>query len=278
MLNFLITFRETLEAALVIGIVCGYLIKTGSRRYLRHVFWGALSGLAASAAGAVLFRLFAGGFTGRAEAIFEGVVMIIGSALLSVMIIWMMRQKNTGAYVKKSTVSAFTTAQGRGIFFLIFFAVLREGIETIVFLTASSAMGGSAGLVLPLAGIAAAAAAGYFFYKGSALFDLRKFFAFTTILLVFFAAGLAAYGVHELQEAGLIPVLAEHIWDINPATTESGALPVMHENGAVGSILKGLFGYNGNPNFLEVMTYILYLACMTLYWKKYSRGSAPAAS
>ncbi|HUW94757.1 MAG TPA: hypothetical protein VMW58_03150, partial [Anaerolineae bacterium] len=79
---------------------------------------------------------------------------------------------------------------------------------------------------------------------------------------------LAAHGVHELQEAGMIPVVVEHIWDINPALNPNGSYPLLHENGSLGSVLKALFGYNGNPSLLEVVTYLAYLLLVFVLWRR----------
>ena len=86
------------------------------------------------------------------------------------------------------------------------------------------------------------------------------------VVLILFAAGLVAHGIHELQEAGVIPALVEEVWNLNPAHTGGGAYPVLHEDGAVGGVLKGLFGYNGNPSLVELVGYGLYLAAAALAW------------
>jgi high-affinity iron transporter len=96
--------------------------------------------------------------------------------------------------------------------------------------------------------------------------NLKRFFNMTGILLILFAAGLVAYGVHELQEAGIIPTFVEHLWDINPPVNPDGTYPLLHENGYGGSVLKGLFGYNGNPSLLEVLSYVTYLGLALILW------------
>jgi len=86
--------------------------------------------------------------------------------------------------------------------------------------------------------------------------------------LVLFAAGLVAHGVHEFQEAAVIPYVVEEVWDINPAVAAGGVYPLMHENGLIGSFLKGLFGYNGNPSLLEVLFYVSYLALIFFIYRR----------
>ena len=85
--------------------------------------------------------------------------------------------------------------------------------------------------------------------------------------MIFFAAGLVAYGIHELQEAGVIPIIIEHVWDINPPLNPDGSYPLLHENGYIGSILKGLLGYNGNPSLIEVLSYSIYLVLVLGLWR-----------
>ena len=123
--SFMITFRETLEAALVVGIVWGYLTKTDNRHLLGTVVNGIIAGIAASVLGAVLFSFVSGGFTGKTEEIFEGVTMIIGGGLLTSMIFWMMKG-NASRELQGSIAGAVATTSTMALFLLVFFAILRE--------------------------------------------------------------------------------------------------------------------------------------------------------
>ncbi len=264
----LITLRETLEAALVTGIVFGYLKKTGQPQYKKYVWGGIVSAIIVSLLGAWGFTVLAGGFEGTAEALFEGVTMLIGAALLTTMILWMMKQQGNVARLKEKVATHVDNAKKWELAGLVFFAVLREGIETVIFLNAVWFATEGNGLMGALLGIVIALVLGYALYKGSLKMNIKHFFTVTSILLILFAAGLVAHGVHELQEASVIPIVAEHIWDINPVVVEEGIYPALHEKGAVGGILKGLFGYNGNPNLLEVIAYIVYLVVIVGVYKK----------
>lgn len=273
----LITLRETLEAALVTGIVFGYLNRTNQTQYKKYVWSGIVAAIALSLLGAWGFTVIAGGFEGTAEALFEGVTMLIGAALLTTMILWMMQQQGKMAKLKERIATHVDNARKWELFGLVFFAVLREGIETVIFLNAvfiATESGGATGAVL---GIVIALVLGYALYKGSLKMNIKHFFTVTSILLILFAAGLVAHGVHELQEAYVIPVVAEHIWDINPPVVEEGVYPALHEKGAIGGILKGLFGYNGNPNLLEVLAYIIYLVVIVGIYKKMVPSKKQAA-
>ncbi len=264
--NFIITFREALEAALIVGIILGYLVRTKQTEYNNVVYMGVLSGIVASIIGALLFVRLAGGFSGRAEQIFEGVTMLFGALLLTTMILWMRKQRHIALELEQRVKTELTENHRVGLFLLMFVAVLREGIETVIFLGAASFVSSGNSLIGSSAGIVAAILLGYAIFVGSMKINLKRFFNITGILLILFAAGLVAYGVHELQEAKIIPTFVEHLWDINPSVNPDGTYPLLHENGYVGSVLKGLFGYNGNPSLFEVLSYVTYLGLVLTLW------------
>ena len=264
--GFLITFRETLEAALVVGIVLAYLARIGQLGYKKFVWWGILFGVLVSIAGALIFTALFGGLGGRTEEIFEGVLMFIAAGLLTMMILWMAKQ---GKYVTQELQERVSHEIGEqhavGILALVFFAVLREGIETVIFLGAASRVE-EMNILGPLLGIGIGLMVGWLFFWGATKLRIQWFFKVTSIILILFAAGLVAYGVHEFQEAGVLPFLIENVWDINW---------LINEKGASGSILKALFGYNGNPSFIEVVSWSVYLILIFGVYRsieKFSRG------
>lgn len=265
--TFIITFRETLEAALIVGIVLSYLARTKQAEYKVFVYWGCIAGIIASIIGALLFRKIAGGFTGQAEEVFEGITMLIGALLLTTMILWMMKQKHVAAELEHRVATELSEAHKFGLFLLVFIAVLREGIETVIFLGAASFVSTNNSLIGALAGITGAIFLGYAIFVGSMKIDIKRFFNITSILLILFAAGLVSHGLHELQEAAIIPTVIEHVWDINPSPNPDGSYPILHEKGYIGSILKGLFGYNGNPSLIEVVSYFVYLGLVFVLWR-----------
>ena len=269
--SFIITFRETLEAALVVGIILSYLVRIEQTKYNNVVYVGVISGIVASIIGALLFTSIAGGFTGRAEEIFEGITMLVGALLLTTMILWMMKQKHIAMELEHRVATELTKAYKFGLFSLVFIAVLREGIETVIFLGASSFVSTNNTMIGALAGITAAIFLGYAIFVGSMKIYIKKFFNITSVLLILFAAGLVAHGVHELQESTIIPTIIEQVWDINPPVNPGGSYPLLHEKGYIGSILKGLFGYNGNPSLIEVLSYLVYLALVFVLWRNIER-------
>jgi high-affinity iron transporter len=144
---------------------------------------------------------------------------------------------------------------------------VREGIELALFLTAATLAADARSTLLgAVLGLAGAAALGWALFASTLRLNLRRFFQVTSVLLVLFAAGLVAHGVHELNEVGWIPAVVEHIWDVN------GLLP---ENSTAGQVLKALFGYNGDPSLTELLAYLLYFCAITIGLRRAS-GPLPA--
>jgi len=247
----LITFREGLEAALIVGIVLGYLRKMGHSEQQRNVWWGVISAVAVSLAAALGLQAVGAQFEGRGEELFEGVTMLLAAGVLTWMIFWMQSQsRQIRGRLEADVEQAVARRGGRGLFFLAFLAVVREGIETALFLGAT-VMSTSPGetLIGGLLGLGLSVVVGWLIFTASVRLDVGGFFRVTGALLLLVAAGLVAHGVHELQEAAVLPVVVEHLWDLNP---------VLSETSTAGTMLKSLFGYNGNPSLLEVVSYALY--------------------
>ena len=252
--SFLITLREGLEAALIIGIILAYLARTDNRQGFKPVWLGtSLAVLVSLIAGAAIY-LLAGEFSGQAEEIFEGLAMFVAAGVLTWMIFWMRKQAvNIKAHLHAQIQSVLTTGSPLGLVILAFVVVVREGIETVLFLFAATraaespllfTMGGFLGLAIAIV-------IGYSIYKGSSRLNLRTFFNVTSLVLILFAAGLLAHGIHEFHEAGIIPPMVEHVWDINY---------ILPEKSTFGRFLTAIVGYNANPSLIEVIAYPLYLA------------------
>ncbi len=244
----LITFREGLEAALIVGIVLGYLRKIGLSDRRGYVWGGVITAVIASLGVALGLQLIGAQFTGRGEEIFEGTAMFLATGVLTYMIFWMRYQgRFLKAALERDVQLAVSAGQNWVLASLAFIAVFREGVETVLFLSAAAFVT-AAGETLwgGLLGLAAAIVVGWFVFATAVRLDVRRFFDVTSIVLLLFAAGLLAHGVHEFQEAGLLPVVIEPVWDTNH---------ILHEKSTLGSILKALFGYNGDPSLLEVVAY-----------------------
>ncbi len=252
MAAFLVMLREGVEAALIVAILFAYLDRTGRRAEFGPVWWGTISAVAVSIVAGVVIWNTVGGLQGRAEELVEGVVAFAAAALLTWMIFYMGRQaRGLRRELEHKTDQAVTT----GAFALAavpFVAVAREGFESVLFLLSTTVgeTSTSGQFVGGLAGVIAAIAIGYLVYKGSHLIDLRKFFRITGWLIILFAAGLAAKGIHEFQEAGVIPTLVEHVW----------ALPFLDpDTSTTGAFLKAMFGWDPDPSLLQVLAYVGYL-------------------
>lgn len=259
--SFVLSLREGLEAALIIGIVLGALRKT-NRTELAPVVWaGVLSAAVISLFTALVLNKFGASLEGRAEQIFEGITMFLAAGVLTWMIFWMQRQSRHVKSELEAGVRRATHAAGRKpLFLLAFLAVLREGVELALFLTAAAFTSNLQGTALgAVAGLAGAAFLGWLLFASTVRLDLRRFFQITGALLILFSAGLAAHGVHEFNEAGWIPVLVEQVWDINF---------IFNENSTLGEVIKALFGYNGNPSLTEVLAYIAYFAAIVIGLKR----------
>jgi len=251
--SFLLSLREGLEAALIIGIVLGVLFKI-KRTDLNNVVWRGV-GLAVllSFLAAIALNLLGMEFEGKGEEIFEGVAMLLAAGVLTWMILWMQNHGgNLKSEIEEKTNQATLGKGQKALFALAFLAVFREGIELALFLLAarltSSPLQTLSGALL---GLLSATILGWVLFTSTAKLSLRGFFGATNILLIIFAAGLVGLGIHEFNEAGVIPSVIEHVWDING---------ILSDKSEAGLLLKALVGYNGNPSLTEVVAYMSYSA------------------
>jgi high-affinity iron transporter len=260
---FVIALREGIEAALIVSIVLAYLKQLGRSDRSHLVWWGTGIAVALSAIlGTIIFSVGAE-FEGTAEEVFEGLVTLTAVGVLTWMIFWMRRQ---GARIKselQQKVDTALSAGGLALAAIAFFAVLREGVETALFLfaaaegTAVEGGGVAAQLLGAMLGLGLAVVLGVLLYRGGIRMNLRTFFKVTGVILIVVAAGLFAYSVHELQEAGWLPFLESPAFDL------SATLP---DDEGVGAVLRGLVGYNSDPGVLEVVAWAAYLVVVgTLY-------------
>lgn len=254
--SFVITFREVLEAALVIVVVLAYLRTAGQTRYYKNVWAGLAAGIMFSIVLALFFNMVYGGLTGKAEKIFEGSAMFLAVILLTWMIIWM-ASKSHIAELEEKVEREITERHALGISALVAIAVLREGVEFVIFMHAAS-FAGSADLFGAVSGAAAALILGYFLFAGIGWMSVRAFFKVTGIILVLFAAGLTSHGVHEFEEAGIISPVIKPLYDITW---------LISKKDLAGSMLNSLFGYTGSPSLTEMSGYLGYFALIYIfYW------------
>ena len=249
--NLIIGFREGLEAALIIGILAAYLVKLNRRSELPKLWLGVGIAVAVAVALGVILGVLVENVPEGTNELIAGLTSIVAVVFVTWMIFWMARQsralsKDLRSQVDQAEKTAWAIA---GVAFL---AVAREGIETSVFLWSSSRAAGADTLpvVGALIGFAAAAILGYAIYRGAVKLNLSKFFAYTGAFLIVVAAGILSYGIHELQEIGLLPILTSKTYDV------SGVIP---EGGVLDTFLRGTISFRSAPSQLETLFWFAYL-------------------
>lgn len=260
--NYLIGLREGLEAALVVSILVAYLVKTGRREALLPVWVGVgLAVLLSLAFGAAL-TFTSSTMSFRAQEAFGGIMSIIAVGFVTWMIFWM---KRTARSISKELHGRLDVAARVGplaIAVVAFIAVAREGLETSLFIwaAASSTGSGSRPIVGAALGLATAVLLGWLFYRGALRINLSAFFTWTGAALVVVAAGVFAYAIHDLQEAGILPGLNNTAFD---------ATSVIPPSSWYGTLIKGIFNLSPAPSWLELIAWLGYLLpVMYLFFRK----------
>jgi high-affinity iron transporter len=269
--NYLIGLREGLEAALVVSILIAYLVRTDRRDLLPRIWAGV--GLAAGvslAFGAVL-TFGPQGLTFQAQELIGGTLSIVAVGFVTWMIFWMAKAaRGLGAQLREAVDNA-AEAGGWSLAVVAMLAVGREGLETALFLWAatqaatSSGGSGPAALLGAALGLATAVALGWAIYRGALRINLTKFFTWTGAFLIVVAAGVLSYGVHDLQEAGVLPGLNNVMFDV------SDAIP---PGSWYGTLLKGVFNFSPRTTWLEGLAWLAYLVpTMTLFLRRVRQRS-----
>jgi high-affinity iron transporter len=249
--SFVLALREGLEAALIVGVLLGTLRKLDQTRGQKYVWFGTGAAVLVSMIVGYVLNLLGASFEGAAEEIFEGITMLLAAGILTWVILWMQAQSQKINQKLEADVEKAVLQDNRlALFSIAFLAVIREGVELAFFLTAAAVdTNGRAILIGAGLGLAAVIVIGVLLFRSLINLDIKRFFQVTSIILILFAAGLVAHGVHEFNEVGLIPSIIEPVWDINH---------ILDEKSTVGELLKTLLGYNGNPSLTEVIAYFVY--------------------
>jgi high-affinity iron transporter len=249
---FVIALREGLEAALIVSLVLAAVSRAGAAGLVRSIWYGVISAIGVSLAAGLVFTIVVGSLPGEVEQTVAGVASLVAVAVLTFMVFWMRGQAGQmAAELDARVAGAAAVGSGWALGLLAFSAVLREGLETALFLFASlKSASTSAGALGAVLGLVAAVALGYALFRGSVNLDLRAFFRVTGLVLVVVGAGLLAAGIHELQGVGIVPVGVAHLWD---------ARGILDDGAGVGAVLHGLLGYNAAPSLVEVVAYWVYL-------------------
>lgn len=258
--QFLLTFREALEAALITAIILAYLARTKRNPLTRYAWYGIYLAVAASLIFGVLIWLIYGGLSGPTKALFEGVASLFAVVVLSSMIYWMASKgRELKMEVEKRLEAIVTREATIALTSFSFIVVFREGLETVLFLTPFLLKDAIGTLVGTFLGIVSSLILAYAIFVFGMKINIRKFFYFTSILLVLLAGGLAGYGVHELieysEETGIeLGWLGEHAYSLDVPKDSP-----LHHKGLVGSILAVMFGYTVKAEWARVIIHFAYL-------------------
>lgn len=269
--TFVIGLREGLEAALIVGIVAGFLRQRGEDRALRPMWLGVGLAVLICVAVAVVLQVVAADLPQQEQEGMESIIGVIAVAMITYMIVWMRRHaRGMRRELESAAESALAHGSTWALVAMAFLAVLREGFETTVFLLAaftSTTSPGTAGAGAAL-GVVIAVAVGYGIYRGSVRLDLARFFRITAVFLVLVAAGLLASAVHTAHEATWINVGQEQVADLS-AVVQPGT--------PVSSLITGVLGIQPRPTVIEVVVWLVYLVPVLAYvlWPQRRRVAAP---
>ena len=271
--NYLIGLREGLEAALVVSILVAYLVKTDRRELLPRIWVGV--GIAVAVALGFGFALFYGprGLTFEAQEAIGGILSILAVGLVTWMIFWMARAARSLSGELRGQIDAAAEGSWFALVLVAILAVGREGLETALFLwSATEAVRDDTGTWQPLVGaglgIATAIVLGWLLYRGAIRINLARFFTWTGAFLILVAGGVLSYGVHDLQEAGILPGLHSLAWDVSGTVDPTTWYA---------TLLKGIFNFSPQTTVLEATVWVLYVVpVMTLFLISARRRSRPA--
>lgn len=265
LVTFLITFREALEGFLLVGILLAYLGRIGGQSYAPWIFAGVGAGLLTALAAAFVLQVVVDQFNDQLyRAVVTAAIMLIAFGILTYMAVWMHKQSKAHTeHAKEQLKNYITTHNVVGIAALAFVSVLREGIETVLFLSALSYSGGDVSVIGGLTGLAAALVMIYLLITGARRVPLGLFFRYSSLLLIVIAAGLLGSAVNTLQSAGLAPGPTKPLFDI------SG---VLSDTSGIGIFLRGLFGYNATPTPPQFALWAVYLVvAIAIWWRGYAQ-------
>ena len=291
MSEFIIVFREVLEASLVVGIIYLLLEKSNLKDHFKKLWLGVGAAIAASIVVGYLVILAKNSLGNNStQALFEGVFLYLTAFLIWYVIFWLSKNVSDKRELESSTLNAIKISSW-GVFFVVFFAILREGFETAIFLISSLSITGTFSYLGFFLGAILAILIVYWIVIQGRKVDIRNIFKYSTLLLVFLASGMIAYGTHEVEEYIVKSEIIEDFnsddiyrpWDIlqpKDSLSESDVafmytydgskekyVHLFHDKGSVGVFLKGFFGYNSNPNLPELVLWILSLFFGLRMWR-----------
>mgnify|MGYP001483919512 FL=1 len=278
MAEFIIVFREVLEASLVVGIIYLLIEKTNQAAHFTKLWYAVFASILASiAVGFMVIQAKNALGNNSTQALFEAVFLYLTAFLIWYVIFWLSKNVSDKKVLEGQALNAMEISSW-GIFFVVFFAILREGFETAIFLISSFSITGTFSYIGFISGAVLAILIGYLIVTQGRKIDLRGVFKYTTLLLVFLSAGMIAYGTHEAEEYLVKSEQIEkseiyRVWDIleptQSAETGKTIYHPLHDKGSVGLFLKGFFGYNSNPNIPEVILWFMAMLFGLNLWRRF---------
>jgi len=268
--NYLIGLREGLEAALVVSILIAYLVKTGNRHRQRPLWAGVAVAVLLSVGFGAMLTYTSNGLSFEAQEAFGGSLSIVAVGFVTWMVFWMRRTARTLSSELRGRLDAALAMGGLALMLTALIAVGREGLETSLFIwSAVQATGDSTSpLVGATLGLLSSVVLGYLFYRGAVRINLSKFFTWTGAGLIVVAAGVLAYGVHDLQEAGWLPGLNSLAFDV------SGTVP---PDSWYGTILKGTVNFSPATTWLQAIFWLAYLVPVMVLFFRPARAAAESS-
>jgi high-affinity iron transporter len=262
--SFLITFREGLEAFLIVGIILSYLGKLNARQFNKYIYLGVFLGVIISLFIAYVFQVVIYGMDNEVYQHYLMIfILLFATVVLSYMVVWMANQsKQIKGEIEKNIENLVTAGNIAGMVFLAFLAVLREGFETVLFfsslsLTQSFTM--QEGLQGAILGLGASIILVWALMKGAKNIPLQSFFKYTGLLILIIAGGLLGSAVSMMQASELLPTFIPVVYDISH---------ILDDRGLFGTFLRALFGYNSSPTFLHLLSWAAYMGTAILLWKR----------
>ncbi|WP_082581447.1 iron uptake transporter permease EfeU [Leifsonia sp. Root227] len=268
--NYLIGLREGLEASLVVGILIAYVVKVGRRDVLSKLWAGIGIAVVVPLGLGALLTWGPYGLSFQAQEILGGGLSLVAVGFVTWMTFWMGKTARSMKTTLQSKLDSALVGAGWGVIILAMLSVGREGIETALFVwaTVASVGGGWEPVVGALLGILTAVVIGALIYRGMVKINLGTFFTWTGAFLILVAGGVLAYGIGDLQEAGVLPGAGVHAYDI------SGIIP---SSSWYGTFLTGIVNFNPSPTWLQVFGWLAYVVIVSAFYLRQHRASAKPA-
>jgi high-affinity iron transporter len=250
--NFLIGLREGIEAALIIGILVGYLVKSGRKNSVKAILFGVLAAIVTALLAAFLLNEVVASVPTGINELISGISSIAAVVFVTFMIYWMAKQSRSLAGNLRGKIDSAAGNSTFALAMIAYLAVVREGVETAIFIwsAAKTTAAGDNPVLGATLGLLVAAVLGYLIYRGSLNLNLKTFFRYTGAYLILVAAAILAYGLGELQQIGVLPFLTATTYDLTG---------VIQEGSTIDTVFRGTIGFNSAPTILQTLGYGLYL-------------------